>query len=756
MSPSGRRKHGTVAIACVALLSASAFAAQQGESGPTTPATATARPPAAPQTPTPAPASSPAPLPATVLAPAPTPAKPAPPKTPPVPPTNPKKPAPKTVPKSTKTAGKSASHSGVGPADITARRQIAGGPTADDVAVGAETPELRALREAERELFPPAMPAMGTAWPDQLPSPISASDKAPRVHASGLPPTPPESAPPIAEGGKDLSWLAHLEMPDVPVRWDARVVRYLEFYKDDPRGRQLFSYWLRRSGRYREAIRRSFRKKALPEDLSWIAMVESGYEPTARSPAGALGLWQFMPETGRLYGLNVDRWADQRLNTQAATDAAAEFMGDLYRRFGTWELAIASYNMGYAGAMSLVRRYNTNDFWALSRLEGALPWETTLYVPKLVAIAIVGKNLQTFGYADVAPDTPVEVEEIKVGPGTSLAAVAQAAGVPTKEVETLNLELRAGRTPPAPADLAPGDPESAYYPVRVPRGKGALALAGLARTHSADVPLERYVVRFGETVDQIAASRRVTAARITELNAIAPGEVVRGGTVLLLPKAGTPAPAATQATVDAASKAVVVVPAELFVYPDRRRVFYRVVVGDTVKEIADAFHVTIDDLRRWNDLDPVGRLLEGMTLQVFVPASADLSKVSVLAENDAHVVPVGSSEFFEYWEGAKGKHRIVVQAKAGETIESIGRKYGVQGSTMERINRRTRNEALKDGESVVVYLPAPAGIVALPAPKAGAASVAGTGGAERSARIEPVPNGPMPVAPYPEGLPPLP
>jgi len=112
-----------------------------------------------------------------------------------------------------------------------------------------------------------------------------------------------------------------------------------------------------------------------------------------------------MPETARLYGLGVDRWADERLNVQAETDAAAEFMSDLYRRFGSWELAIASYNMGYAGMMSLVRRYNTNDYWALSRFEGALPWETTLYVPKLVAVAIVGRNLATFGYADDSPES---------------------------------------------------------------------------------------------------------------------------------------------------------------------------------------------------------------------------------------------------------------------------------------------------------------------------------------------------------------
>jgi membrane-bound lytic murein transglycosylase D len=549
-------------------------------------------------------------------------------------------------------------------------------------------------------------------------------------------------------------------MPDIPVRWDPRVVRYLEFYKDDPRGRQLLSYWLRRSGRYREAIRRSLRKKALPEDLSWIAMIESGYDPGARSPAGALGLWQFMPETARLYGLVVDRWADQRLDVQAATDAAAEFMSDLYRRFGSWELAVASYNMGYVGMMALVRRYNTNDYWALSRLEGALPWETTLYVPKLVAVAIVGRNLPAFGYSDDALESPIETDEIRVAPGTRLAAIAQAAGCATREIEALNLELRGGRTPPGPAETPPTDIESATYPVRVPLGKGATAAANLSRVKGAEPSLERYVVKFGESIDQIAAARRVPLARIIEVNGIAQGEVIRGGTVLLLPRgsasssgpvgAATDTPSASQSC----TKPVVVVPADVFVYPDRHRVFYRVIVGDTIREIAEAFHVTVDDLRRWNDLDVVARLQEGMTLQAYVPSGVDLSRIALIAESDAKVVSVGSEEFFAYGEGVRGKRRFMVEAKAGDSLESIGRRFGVTPATMERVNRRSRNEPLRVGDNVVVYLAAPVGFAA--SASGATASMAGGPPAAHLGGVLPVPNGPLPEAPNPAGLPPLP
>jgi membrane-bound lytic murein transglycosylase D len=543
-------------------------------------------------------------------------------------------------------------------------------------------------------------------------------------------------------------------MPDLPVRWDARVVRYLEFFKDDPRGRQVLGIWTRRSGRYRELVRRTLRKKGLPEDLLWLAMIESTFDPAARSVAGAMGLWQFMPDTGRAYGLSIDRWADQRLNPEAATEAAADFLGDLHRRFGSWELAIAAYNMGYWGVAGSIRKYNTNDFWVLSRLEAGIPWETTLYVPKILAAAIIGRNPHVFGLDDLPVDAPLEGEPIDVPPGTSLAAVAQAVGCQTKELEQLNPELRASRTPPAqpPAKDAPGaphvavDPASNDYPVRVPAGRGATATLALAKLRTGQPALQRYVVRFGESLEQIAAAQRVPMAKLVELNAIGAGEVVRGGTVLLVPMAtASSSPPAAAVAANAPPKddkaAIAVVPADIFVYPDRRRVFYRVLVGDTLREIADTFHVTIDEVRRWNDLDPSARLQDGMTIQLFVPSDADLTHTLVLGENDVRVLPVGSDEFFSYWESLKGRKRITLSAREGDTLAMIGNRYGMTPGMMERINHRSRGEKLASGDSVVVY----------------AAEARATGAnvpiVDPNA---PQPNGGLPEAPDPEALPALP
>jgi membrane-bound lytic murein transglycosylase D len=350
--------------------------------------------------------------------------------------------------------------------------------------------------------------------------------------------------------------------------------------------------------------------------------------------------------------------------------------------------------MGYGGLSSLVRRYNTNDYWALSRLEGSLPWETTLYVPKIIAAAIVARNPQVFGFQDLATDPPLDFEEAIVAPGTPLSAVAQAAGVSTKEIEALNPELRASRTPPK------DEGDTKPYPVKVPAGKSAAVVTGIAKLKPLDPPLEKYVVRFGESIEQIAQARGITSSKIVDINAIAPGEVIRGGTVLLVPP-----PKVSSSTSAAASTApVAIVPADVFVYPGRKRVFYRVTVGDTLPDVANTLKVSVDDLRRWNDVDPVARLIEGMTLQAFVPEGTDLSKVVTLAENDVRVVPVGSDDFFALADSMKGKKRIAVTAKSGETLETIGKRFGVSTTTMERINRRDRREAIRDGETIVVYV----------------------------------------------------
>ncbi len=581
----------------------------------------------------------------------------------------------------------------------SAQKAIAGAASPND-ATGAESVELRALREAEIDLFGPgAAPAPGTPWPSDLPS----APKGPLASggSGGLPPAPVEApASPPAIGGKSLAWLAGLKMPDIPVRWDSRVVRYLEFFRDDPRGRKIVAVWWRRSGRYRELIQESLRARSMPEDLAWLAMVESGFDPVIKSPAGAAGLWQFMPDAGKIYGLSVDRWADGRNSPLRATSAAIAYLADLKKRFGTWELAMAAYNMGYGGALSAVKRFNSNDYWELSKFENGLPWETTLYVPKIIAFAVVARNPQVFGVDSITQDSSLKGDSVDVPAGTELRAVAQIAGCTVKDLEALNPELRAGRTPPAP------DPkEDAIYTILVPSGKGTTVHDASAKLAPKGNQLEKYIVRFGETLEQIAIARKTTKQKLVELNAIAKDESVRGGTVLLVPQVAGVQPGSSPFAPSDASKPIALVPGVSFAYADRQRVFYRVLVGDTPREIADAFGVTVDDIKTWNAIDPTARLQEGMQLQVFVPKNADLSRVVVLKEGDVKILAVGSDEFYDHEEALKGRKRTTVLATGGETLDAVGKKHGVTPAMMEKINRRPRSDVLAKGEAVIVYVP---------------------------------------------------
>ncbi len=549
--------------------------------------------------------------------------------------------------------------------DDEARRRVAGASRSEDVSLGAESEELQGLRRIEQELFP----ASTTGWAD-------------------------------GDEGKSSLSTDGLVLGDLPLRWHPLVRRYVDFFKNDKRGRGMFATWFKRSGRYREAITRVLRLRGIPEDLQWVAMVESSLDPLAKSPVGARGLWQFMPDTGRLYGLRQDRWADERLNVEASTEAAADMLYDLHQRFGSWDLALASYNMGYGAVSSVVRRYNTNDFWTLTRLEGALPWETTLYVPKILALGVVARNLSAFGFADLEPEAALEHETVIVPAATSLATIAKAAGVPLKDIEQLNPQLRAGRTPPGQADGS-----SPPYPLHVPVGRG-ITVAKALEVDKSDRNLERYVVRHGDTLEQIAAQHGIAVERIVDVNALAPKETLRGGSVILLPakKEKPPVAVARAPKKTSAEAPVVIVADELFVYPDKTRAFYKVMPGDTLSALAKAAGATVDDLARWNALDAAGKLPEGLFLQLFIDPKGVDERMQVLREDDVRIVRVGSDEFFNLAESNRGRRRKMIVAKAGDTLEGIGKRFGLSGAAMERINRRARNDALEEGTPVVVYI----------------------------------------------------
>lgn len=250
--------------------------------------------------------------------------------------------------------------------------------------------------------------------------------------------------------------LSALAMPDLRIPITRRTMRFVKFFSRTESGRTTFGERFARGGKYRGVIEHALREAGLPEDLVWLAAIESGFDPRATSQAGAVGLFQFIPETGALYGLDQSQWVDERRSITRSTTAAVAHLRDLYERFRRWDLALAAYNTGVENVLRAMAKA------AEARPKGApatpigfaelaqqklLPEETMNYVPQIVAFAIVANNRARFGMDAFHPDPPLELGEIAVPEGTRLRTIARAAGISTHLVREYNPEILRDRTP---------------------------------------------------------------------------------------------------------------------------------------------------------------------------------------------------------------------------------------------------------------------------------------------------------------------
>jgi len=231
---------------------------------------------------------------------------------------------------------------------------------------------------------------------------------------------------------------------DIPVVYNDKVKHWLHYFQN--RGRQYFERYSARAGRYAPVMGKILEEFGLPRDLIFLAMAESGFQNKAKSWARAVGPWQFMSFTGKTYGLKIDWYVDERMDPIKATISAARYLSKLYNEFGTWELAAAAYNAGEGKVNRAIRRADTENFWHLTKGRYLKP-ETKNYVPKIMALAILGKNLKSFGFADIDFHEPLDFEEIDVPGGTDLFLLSEAIGAPSEEIFRLNPEIMRWFTP---------------------------------------------------------------------------------------------------------------------------------------------------------------------------------------------------------------------------------------------------------------------------------------------------------------------
>ena len=481
------------------------------------------------------------------------------------------------------------------------------------------------------------------------------------------------------------SWPKQLQRPDIPFSWNDRVARFVAYFTKDRRGRSLMQQWLRRQRLYQAMLVAILRKHRLASSLNYVAMIESAYDPTRTSRRGASGLWQFMRKVGKSFGLRRDYWIDERRDPQKATRAAARYLKTLFARFGSWELALAAYHAGSGTIVLAMRKYNTNNFWRLCDYEAGLPWSTTLYVPKIFAAAVVGENRRHFGFAEAREVTPIAVERVPLLRQSKLHEIAATVGIDTERFERLNPQLRRKRTPPT-------RPSWIY----LPRGSSTRFHAEFSRRYPR---YQTYRLRLGDSEEQLAQRFGTTVARIRAWNGLRSTRDLRPETTILLPWRRK----SREAQPNPALPLVALSPGLPTFVAGKRRIFYRMVLGDSLPRIAGHLGVSVTQLRAWNRLEIAARVVSGMVLQAFIDPSRDLNRINVMLPSGVEVQTSGSQAFLDRFEALKGRRRQIYTVRSRDTLRRIARRFGLTVADLLRINRFGPNTELQAGQVIVVY-----------------------------------------------------
>jgi hypothetical protein len=291
-----------------------------------------------------------------------------------------------------------------------------------------------------------------------------------------------------------------------------RVRYFIEYFSKSQK--EHFATVLARSGRYSAMISKVLREEGLPEELTYLALIESNFQTHAISPSGAVGLWQFVPETARKYGLLINSWVDERRDPLKSTRAAAAYLKDLHEHFGKWYLATAAYNAGQGAIKKAMSHSGAKDFWSLSDKTG-LKDETRNFVPKFVAAALIAADPQKYGFGAINYDPALEYDEVEVGGNLQLVRLAEIIGVEAAMLKELNPELRQNYTPPG----------EDRFRIKLPAGSGALAHLLREEEKQPERQIETaavvvHEVRRGDTLLSIARRYGQEVRMLVELNGL--------------------------------------------------------------------------------------------------------------------------------------------------------------------------------------------------------------------------------------------
>ncbi len=373
-----------------------------------------------------------------------------------------------------------------------------------------------------------------------------------------------------------------------------------------------FDRWVMRLGKYGPTIDKILDEEGAPRDLIYLAMIESGFNLTAKSTASANGPWQFISSTGKMYGLHNDFFVDDRHDLEEATRAAARHLKDLYNVYGDWYLAFAAYNAGPGKVNGAIRKAGTKDYWRLSSARSrVLRQETKDYVPKILAARHIVKNYKRYGYNDKSFAQPMEFDRVTVPDATDINVLANCSQSTPEILKELNPDLVRGLTPPGQS-----------YEVHIPKGTKETFLANYAQVPSdRRVSLLEYKAGRGETINTIAKKYKINATELAKANDISPKSKLSTGQRLVIP--------ATRSTLVA--MATVNTESHSSSSSKTKTMTYKVRPGDSLSKIAKRQGVSEAKLASWNKLRKNARLKVGQSL-VYYKKGKDSGQVLAYQE----------------------------------------------------------------------------------------------------------------------------
>lgn len=470
------------------------------------------------------------------------------------------------------------------------------------------------------------------------------------------------------------------ELEQIPTEMNELVEKWLNYFQG--RGRPHMERYLSRSTRYSKLMKKILRQNGLPEDLIYIALIESGFSSKATSRAAAVGYWQFIRGTGKRYGLEINSIVDERRDPVLATQAAAEYFKGLYSVFGSWYLAMASYNVGENRVKREVMNHYTRDFWDLAKKK-RFPKETINYVPKFIAAKMIGNNPEKFGFTNVDYLTPIEFEHIEVKNAVNLKTMAANMGMDYDDLKQLNPKFRGEMAPMKNGSLE----------LRVPIGQRQIAMQAAEKAAVSKVvyiadngEAQIHRVRSGENLYNIARKYRTTVAWLRDVNDLKSGRHLRVGQRLTVPERSSRPVNAPVAKVE--KKDDIVAAAKNPEIVTAQGVFYVVQPGDTLSAIADDYGSSVEELRRMNRFSRGSVLKAGIRLKV--PKDDGLP-------ND----PIVTARQAQGREPQSVNRKVQTMSshvvKRGENLAMIARKYGVSIQALQKANNLKNKSVLKVG-----------------------------------------------------------